>query len=92
MPTTDPAARWPNYQEADFILKDYKFASGEMLPELKLHYRTIGIPQKNAAGEDRQRRAASTGQHRHRRQLVPPDPGRRATQAPASRSTRATTT
>ena len=47
----DAHARWPNYQEADFILKDYAFASGETLPELKLHYRTIGIPQRNAGGK-----------------------------------------
>jgi homoserine O-acetyltransferase/O-succinyltransferase len=46
----DPA-RWPNYQEADFILKDYRFASGEVLPELRLHYRTIGVPRRNAAGK-----------------------------------------
>jgi homoserine O-acetyltransferase len=42
---------WPNYQEADFILKDYRFSDGKVLPELKLHYRTMGVPQKNAAGK-----------------------------------------
>ncbi len=45
------ATHWPNYHEADFILKDYRLASGEVLPELKLHYRTIGVPQRNAAGK-----------------------------------------
>ncbi len=45
------AERWPNYREDDFVLKDYCFASGEVLPELKLHYRTMGVPQKNAAGK-----------------------------------------
>ena len=45
------AERWPNYREDDFILKDYCFASGETLPELKLHYRTMGVPQRNAAGK-----------------------------------------
>jgi homoserine O-acetyltransferase len=50
MPAND-ATKWPNYQEADFILKDYRFVSGEVLPELRLHYRTIGVPQKNAAGK-----------------------------------------
>jgi homoserine O-acetyltransferase/O-succinyltransferase len=49
MPTY--ADRWPNYREGDFILKDYRFASGEVLPELKLHYRTMGVPQRNAAEE-----------------------------------------
>jgi homoserine O-acetyltransferase/O-succinyltransferase len=47
----DDHTKWPNYQEGDFVLKDYAFASGERLGELKLHYRTIGIPQKNAAGK-----------------------------------------
>jgi homoserine O-acetyltransferase/O-succinyltransferase len=42
---------WPNYQEGDFILKDYRFASGESLPQLKLHYRTLGTAERNAAGE-----------------------------------------
>jgi homoserine O-acetyltransferase len=46
----DPS-KWPNYREADFILKDYVFAGGETLPELKLHYRTIGVPQRDAAGK-----------------------------------------
>ncbi len=45
------ATQWPNYHEADFILKNYRFASGEVLPELKLHYRTIGVPQRDAAGK-----------------------------------------
>ncbi|HZK89536.1 MAG TPA: alpha/beta fold hydrolase [Stellaceae bacterium] len=45
------AAKWPNYREADFILKDYRFASGEVLPELKLHYRTMGVPRRDAAGK-----------------------------------------
>jgi homoserine O-acetyltransferase/O-succinyltransferase len=51
MPTTDPATRWPNYQEADFVIKNCVFASGESLPELKLHYRTMGVPQRDAAGK-----------------------------------------
>ncbi len=48
---SDYAAKWPNYQEGDFTLKDYRFASGETLPELKLHYRTIGIPQRDGSGK-----------------------------------------
>jgi homoserine O-acetyltransferase len=42
---------WPNYQEADFTITDYKFASGQSLPQLKLHYRTLGSAKRNAAGE-----------------------------------------
>ena len=29
--------------ESDYILKDFHFVDGESLPELKLHYRTIGF-------------------------------------------------
>src|SRR3974377_1974354 len=42
---------WPNYQEGDFIITGYKFADGETLPQLKLHYRTLGSAERNAAGE-----------------------------------------
>jgi homoserine O-acetyltransferase len=36
--------------EGDYVVKDFKFQSGETLPELKLHYRTIGTPLKDASG------------------------------------------
>jgi len=39
--------------EGDYIIKDFKFKSGETLPELKLHYRTIGSPTKDSAGVTR---------------------------------------
>ena len=42
---------WPGYQTGDYTIKNYKFVSGETLPELKLHYRTIGTPQKSAEGK-----------------------------------------
>jgi homoserine O-acetyltransferase len=44
------AADWPNQREGDAVFKDFRFASGEALPELKLHYLTLGTPQRNAAG------------------------------------------
>ena len=38
--------------ESDYILKDFHFVNGESLPELKLHYRTIGQPTSNpSSGE-----------------------------------------
>ena len=40
----------PQATEGDFVIKDFKFASGETLPELKIHYRTLGTPKKNAQG------------------------------------------
>ncbi|MBO0723317.1 MAG: alpha/beta fold hydrolase, partial [Blastocatellia bacterium] len=36
--------------EGDFTIRDFRFESGESLPELKLHYRTLGSPRKDAAG------------------------------------------
>src|SRR6476469_1557197 len=40
----------PPMTEADFVIKDFKFNSGETLPELRIHYRTFGTPVKNAQG------------------------------------------
>ena len=42
--------KWLNDYEGDFIIRDYVFRSGETLPELKLHYRTLGAPKRDAAG------------------------------------------
>ncbi len=36
--------------EGDVILKNFRFTSGEMLPELRMHYRTYGTPRKDAQG------------------------------------------
>ena len=44
-------ANLPNHKEADYVIKDFRFASGESLSELKMHYRTFGTPKKNAAGD-----------------------------------------
>src|SRR5262249_30249891 len=46
----DAYALWPGQQDGDFVIKDFKFASGEILPELKLHHVTLGVPKRNAAG------------------------------------------
>ncbi|MGH8252971.1 MAG: alpha/beta fold hydrolase [Steroidobacteraceae bacterium] len=34
----------------DFVLHDFHFASGETLPELRMHYSTLGAPQRDAQG------------------------------------------
>ena len=41
--------KW-DVKEGDFVAKDFKFRSGETLAELKLHYRTLGTPKKDAQG------------------------------------------
>jgi homoserine O-acetyltransferase len=46
----EPTINWPGYQESDYVVSNYKFTSGENLPEVKLHYRTIGTTKRNAEG------------------------------------------
>jgi homoserine O-acetyltransferase len=45
------AADYSAPTEGDFTIRDFKFTSGEMLPELRLHYRTLGKPKKDAQGK-----------------------------------------
>jgi homoserine O-acetyltransferase len=45
------AADYPPPAEGDCVLKDFRFASGESLPEVRLHYRTVGQPRRDAAGK-----------------------------------------
>src|SRR5262249_4425331 len=40
----------PVPQEGEFVLKDFLFRSGEKLPELRLHYRTLGTPKRDSKG------------------------------------------
>ena len=44
------AADYPAPTEGDYTIHNFKFVSGEMLPELKIHYRTLGKPEKDAQG------------------------------------------
>jgi len=41
---TSVAADYPAPQEGSWVLRDFRFHTGEVLPELRLHYRTIGAP------------------------------------------------
>jgi homoserine O-acetyltransferase len=45
------AADYPAPAEGDYMLKNFKFTSGETLPELKIHYRTLGTIDKDARGK-----------------------------------------
>src|SRR5262249_7610662 len=50
-PAPAPGARnYPDAVEGDFIIRDFKFESGETLDELRLHYRTIGTIKRDASG------------------------------------------
>jgi homoserine O-acetyltransferase len=43
-----PAAR---AAEGDFVVRDFRFTSGETLPELRLHYLTFGTPRRDPGGK-----------------------------------------
>ena len=45
------AADYSAPTEGDYTIRDFKFTSGETLPELHLHYRTLGKPEKDAQGK-----------------------------------------
>jgi homoserine O-acetyltransferase/O-succinyltransferase len=44
------AADYPAPAEGDYVIRDFQFASGETLPELRIHYRTVGKPAKDEKG------------------------------------------
>src|ERR1035437_8137412 len=37
-------------KESNFIVRDFRFQNGETLPELRLHYVTLGTPKRDPAG------------------------------------------
>ncbi len=41
------AADYPTPEPGDFSIRDFHFQSGETLPELRIHYRTLGKPQRD---------------------------------------------
>jgi homoserine O-acetyltransferase len=44
------AQTWPVPQEATFVVREFHFQSGEILPEVRIHYRTLGKPVRGADG------------------------------------------
>lgn len=44
-----PAITWPT-ADGTVVLPNFRFGTGETLPELRLHYITLGKPHRNAAG------------------------------------------
>lgn len=51
-PPPQPAAH-PSPTAGDYRLKDFRFASGATLPEVRIHYRTFGRPRRDAQGQVR---------------------------------------
>src|SRR6266516_4903650 len=44
------AADYPAPTEGDYVVRDFRFASGETLPEVRMHYRTWGQPVRDDIG------------------------------------------
>ncbi|HEX5222415.1 MAG TPA: alpha/beta fold hydrolase [Verrucomicrobiae bacterium] len=44
------AADYPTPTEGDHIIRDFRFHSGETLPEVRMHYRTLGQPTRDKNG------------------------------------------
>lgn len=41
----------PTPNEAEFVLRNFRFNSGEELPELRMHYYTFGRPDRDSSGK-----------------------------------------
>jgi homoserine O-acetyltransferase/O-succinyltransferase len=50
LPASIRAQNSPEPAQGDFILRDFRFENGEVLQELKIHYRTLGKPVRDASG------------------------------------------
>lgn len=42
---------WPTPHEGDFAVHNFTFKSGETLPDVRIHYATLGKPEKDANGQ-----------------------------------------
>ena len=40
----------PQPVQGDFVIRSFRFASGETLPELRMHYRTYGTARRDPQG------------------------------------------
>jgi homoserine O-acetyltransferase len=43
-------ATYPQPTEGDYTITNFRFRSGETLPELRIHYRTLGAPRRDSNG------------------------------------------
>ncbi|WP_461075094.1 hypothetical protein [Spirosoma flavus] len=42
--------KFPTGTESDFTIQNFRFATGDVLPQLNIHYTTIGQPVKDRNG------------------------------------------
>ncbi|MBI3400858.1 MAG: alpha/beta fold hydrolase [Acidobacteria bacterium] len=52
-PRAQSRGDFPAPTPGDFVIRDFTFGTGETLPSLTLHYRTIGTPRRDASGRVR---------------------------------------
>jgi homoserine O-acetyltransferase len=45
------ATDYPAPAESEYTIRDFKFTNGETLPELRIHYRTLGKAEKDVQGK-----------------------------------------
>ena len=45
------AAEFPTPVEGDLVVRDFQFTTGESIPELRMHYTTVGTAKKDASGK-----------------------------------------
>ena len=50
LPANAPSRNYPLPTEGEWTAHDFQFTSGERLPEVRIHYCTIGQPQRDSAG------------------------------------------
>jgi homoserine O-acetyltransferase/O-succinyltransferase len=50
IPTSSLAANYPTPEVGDFVLRNFEFRSGDSLPEVRIHYRTLGKPERDSQG------------------------------------------
>jgi len=48
--TAESAASGPAPREGDFVVHNFRFQSGETLPEVRMHYTTLSAPVRDASG------------------------------------------
>jgi len=46
-----PATAAPEPTAHDYVIRDFRFQTGETLPELRIHYHTLGTPKTDAGGK-----------------------------------------
>src|SRR5258708_39020647 len=49
-PQSGAQVAWPTPHEGDFTIHNFHFQSGETLPEVRMHYTTLGTPIRDATG------------------------------------------